>query len=356
MTTSSNHIIDSEGQFELAQASHAFLTEVPLVSLADAALLAKQGFGMVGNIQTLSGERDRNFLLRPAQAELGAVTLKFINAAELPQETDMQIQVLKHLEGRCTVPVPVHIRPLTSTADWLDWFTAAGQPLRVRCYSFLEGKPASELARHPTAWRALGEATAQLHQALIDFEHPAASREFLWDARRAPLLRSWLEVVESEQRRTLISAFWSTYEKRLHRFAKDLPLQVIHNDLSPSNLLTSADGQAIAGVLDFGDMLHAPRVVDLAISASYQMALTDTPSAALQPLLDGYQSLLPLHAVEHEMLLDFILARLTQRMVITAWRARCYPDNSAYILRSQATATALFDHLIDAWLQQHSRN
>ena len=129
MTTSSNHIIDSEGQFELAQASHAFLTEVPLVSLADAALVAKQGFGMVGNIQTLSGERDRNFLLRPAQAELGAVTLKFINAAELPQETDMQIQVLKHLEGRCTVPVPVHIRPLTSTADWLDWFTAAGQPL-----------------------------------------------------------------------------------------------------------------------------------------------------------------------------------------------------------------------------------
>ena len=354
----------------LAQASQAFLTAVPQISAEQAQALAWEAYGIQGDAQPLSGERDRNFLVRTADGS--AVTLKFISAAESLAETEMQIAVLKHLAGRCAVPVPLHhplrlptatqasasahTRPPTgheTSPDWLDWRSPAGEHLRVRCYSFLDGKAGSDLQRSGAAWQAWGLAIAQLHGALADFAHPATERPFLWDARRAPLLRPWLEVVDDAQLRAQIAAFWAVFEQRLAQLGPQLPTQTIHNDLSPSNLLASDDGLGIAGVLDFGDMLLAPRVADLAIAASYQMPLTDAPDAALAAMLAGYESLLPLTAAEHALLPDLILARLTQRMVITAWRARLYPDNRVYILRSQATATALFRRMIGDWLQAH---
>ena len=354
MTTSSHSTSDIDSDLALAQASHAFLTAVPQVTMADAEHMASQGFGLTGVVQALSGERDKNFLVHPASSNGSAATLKFINSAEQVQETSMQIEVLKHLQGRCPVPVPRHMTPTRPGIDWIDWATLAGESLRVRCYSFLQGRPGSDLQACTSSWLALGSAIAQLHTALIDFHHPAATREFLWDARRAPLLRPWLEVVDSPEQRHKINDFWTLFADRQQRWASQLPVQVIHNDLSPSNLLADAGGQTIAGVLDFGDMLHAPRVVDLAIAASYQMVLTEAPAQALQAMVQGYESLAPLQAIEHELLSDYVLARLTQRMVITGWRARCYPDNSAYILRSQASAAALFERLIDTWLQQHA--
>ncbi|WP_312409355.1 phosphotransferase [Comamonas sp.] len=343
----------------LAQASQAFLTAVPQVSAEQAAALAREAYGIQGKAQALSGERDRNFVIRSDNGS--AVTLKFISTAESLAETEMQIAVLKHLAGRCAVPVPLHY-PLRRNAtassiastDWLDWCSPTGELLRVRCYSFLDGKAGSDLQRHTSAWQACGRAIAQLHGALADFAHPATERPFLWDARRAPLLRPWLEVVEDAQLRTQIAAFWTAFEQRMAQQGPALPVQTIHNDLSPSNLLSSDDGLGIAGVLDFGDMLLAPRVADLAIAASYQMPLTDRPEAALAAMRTGYESLLPLTAAEQALLPDLILARLTQRMVITAWRARLYPDNRVYILRSQATATALFSHMIGDWLQRHA--
>lgn len=361
MTSSSTALLKSDEPDALAQASQGFLTAVPQVRAADAAALAREVYGISGDVQPLSGERDRNFLVRAKDGS--AVTLKFISAAESLAETEMQIAVLKHLAGRCAVPVPLH-HPMQLPAaaeasaktspDWLDWCSPAGERLRVRCYSFLDGKPGSDLQRNATAWQAWGLAIAQLHGALADFAHPATERPFLWDARRAPLLRPWLEVVGDAPLRAQIAAFWTVFEPRLARLGPQLPTQTIHNDLSPSNLLASDDGLGIAGVLDFGDMLLAPRVADLAIAASYQMPLTDAPDAALAAMLAGYESLLPLSAAERDLLPDLILARLTQRMVITAWRARLYPDNRVYILRSQATATALFSRMIGSWLQAHA--
>ncbi|KAG1319225.1 hypothetical protein G6F63_014842 [Rhizopus arrhizus] len=44
-----------------------------------------------------------------------------------------------------------------------------------------------------------------------------------------------------------------------------------------------------------------------------------------------------------------MLARLVQRMAIPSWRALRFPGNGAYILRSRAAATALFNELYDEW-------
>ena len=51
-----------------------------------------------------------------------------------------------------------------------------------------------------------------------------------------------------------------------------LRAQAIHNDLNLYNVLVDPrDHDVIAGILDFGDMVRAPLVNDLAVAASYQL-------------------------------------------------------------------------------------
>ncbi|MBO1014996.1 phosphotransferase [Achromobacter sp. SD115] len=324
-------------------------TSPPAVSLEDAAAVARSGYG-AADCQPLTGERDRNFRMR--RGDGSSLTLKFINAAETVAETEMQIAVLRHLAGRCAVPVPAHHAPQgVGAADWLSHQPPGpGEPaVRVRAYSFLEGEPGSALRAEPAAWTALGRAAGELDAALADFSHPAAGRRFLWNVCEAPSMRPLLEAVEDAKHRRLLAGFLDLYASHTAPALQGLPQQIIHNDLSASNLLTDASGQAVAGVLDFGDMVQAPRIAEIAIAASYQMTQTDAPMRVLDCMLDGYASVLALSPQERALTLDLVLARLAQRMVITAWRARQFPGNRDYILRSHAAATRLFDALIGPW-------
>ncbi|WP_447918280.1 phosphotransferase [Achromobacter aegrifaciens] len=336
---------------ESAALTEALLTtSPPAVTVEDAAAVAQAWYGAAAGCQLLAGERDRNFRVR--RADGSALTLKFINAAETIAETEMQIAVLRHLAGRCAVPVPTHHAPLgLDGADWLSHQPpGADEPaVRARAYSFLEGEPGSALRAEPAAWTALGRAAGELDAALTDFSHPAAGRRFLWNVCEAPSMRPLLEAVQDPHHRRSLDEFLDLYTSRTAPQLLGLPQQIIHNDLSASNLLTDAGGLTVAGVLDFGDMVQAPRIAEIAIAASYQMTQTDTPMRVLDCMLDGYASVLALSPQERALTLDLVLARLAQRMVITAWRARQFPGNRDYILRSHAAATRLFDALIGPW-------
>ena len=50
--------------------------------------------------------------------------------------------------------------------------------------------------------------------------------------------------------------------------------QIIHGDVHPYNVLVGAGGQ-VTGIIDFGDMVHGPLILDLANAAGDFL----TPSA-----------------------------------------------------------------------------
>ena len=317
----------------------------------------------------LSGERDMNF--RISRKDGASLTLKFINGAESPDETRMQIAVLKHLEARQTglgtLRAPHHqpadaaglsadpdIRPGSDDGaalqDWLDFRVPdlAGA-VRVRAYGFLPGRPGAAMAAGPQSWQAVGRAAGRLDAQLVDFEHPAAHRQFLWDACQVARVRPMLDAVESPDERARIAAYLDVFERDVVPALAALPSQIIHNDLSPSNILVNEAGTDLAGILDFGDMVHAPRIAEVAIAASYQMTAPGRPLDVLSAVVAGYESVLPLTPDERRHVLDLVLARLVQRMAIPSWRALRFPGNGAYILRSRAAATALFNELYDEW-------
>ncbi len=144
-----------------------------------------------------------------------------------------------------------------------------------------------------------GRTLGQVSDALSTFDHPAAHRDFVWDIARLDLVRELQERFAAEEVAEVF-ALWDALD------LTDLPRQVIHNDFHPGNVLS--DGSQITGVLDFGDVVHTARVVDVAVALCY-FGWEDE-------LIDGFSSVVPLSAEERGALPVLVAARYAQRILL----------------------------------------
>jgi hydroxylysine kinase len=90
-------------------------------------------------------------------------------------------------------------------------------------------------------------------------------------------------------------------------------------------LVDAADTDRIAAILDFGDMVRAPLINDLAVAAAYQLGKDDDPLADVLPFVAAYHAVLPLTCQEIDVLFNLMLARLVMVVAISGWRARAIP-------------------------------
>lgn len=300
--------------------------------------LLSRHWGLTGRLTALTSERDLNHRLAAAQ---GRFTVKLANPAEPLAMTDFQTRAFLHVAATDPgLPLPrlVPPRPEGAAAGglWLDLPEG-----RLRVFTWAEGVVLSSAPRTPAQARAAGAALARLTAALAGFDHPAADHVLLWDIRQVPRLAALLSGLPDPALRAEAGAFVADFEGRLAPVLARMPAQVCHADFNPHNLLVDpADPDRIAGILDFGDMVRTPRVCDLAVAASYQIADPDRPLDTLGPFLQGYAARLPLSRDEVALLYDLILARIFTTLLITGWRAARYPGNAAYILRNVPSARA----------------
>lgn len=115
--------------------------------------------------------------------------------------------------------------------------------------------------------------------------------------------------------------------------------QIIHNDFNPDNILVSdEDGLNVSGIIDFGDMIQAPLINDLATAAAYQPIDNTDPLKNLADLAACYHKKLPLASIELDILFDLVRARQVMIVAITEWRAARQSSNRDYILRNNPRA------------------
>lgn len=331
----------------LAGAHRQFETPPPDVTAAEAERLARDLYCLSGRVRLLSGERDRNFLVKTGDA--GNWVLKFINDAEPEVETAMQVAALAHMAGhRLDVAVPSGLETRWGD-DVFKLILDGGRSVRGRCYSFVEGDLAANCAASDPLRRSVGRTAARIAQSLSGFRHEGASRLSLWDLTRVGDLAGLTAGLAPSPVNALIGEFLGHFDARVRPWLGGLRRQVVHNDLSRSNMVMEADRpDRISGVLDFGDMIEAPLLCELAVAASYQLAGSD-PLAALREVARGFSEVTPLDDLECRLLLDFVLARLVGRILISEWRAARFPENGAYILRSNKEARGLLEALAPAW-------
>jgi len=307
----------------------------PGFNMDTAAELSRSLFAVDGTIRPLTSERDQNFLVEGAD---GDWVLKISNAHEDPAVTDFQTQAVNHaLQRDPQLPLPPFLESRSGRLVE-TWDTETGSHA-VRMLAFVPGQPLKELTRSgrmPTKdfSFALGELLARLASALEDFDHPAADHAILWDLTHFPALEPLIESIPDPAERRALQACFLGYQSE-RQLLQSLPRQVIYNDLNDSNVLLDKKLRGtIAGLIDFGDVVRAPRIFDVAVASSYRLNDEGGPTE----FLDGYTSLSPLTEVERYLLPLLVRCRLATTLLITQWRAEQFPENRDYILRNHPAA------------------
>ncbi len=296
-----------------------------------AAELANELFGMTGTAQSLPGERDQNFHLHTSSGS--DYVFKIHPLAEDPAVVDMQIGALQHL-AKTAPDLSVPRVMLTKTGDSTGIVDLGSGPQLARLLSYVPGLPMQTFCPlSATRLESLGSQMALLDRALTNYQHPAGNYVLLWDVQHAAAVRPMLPHIPDSDVRTLAAESLDRFETfALPRLA-GLRMQIIHNDCNTGNVLYDANQtERVAGFLDFGDMVRAPLICELAIAAAYHVVNDDDPLASTRSIVGGYHSVLPLLSNELDVLADLILARTVLSLAIGCWRANLKPEERESIL------------------------
>jgi hydroxylysine kinase len=242
----------------------------------------------------------------------------------------------------CPVPRLVRTRQGGEACE----IAAGGRTCPAILITVVPGAP-GDLARGSAALRRdVGRTAAALGLALAGYDHPAARRVLLWDLMQLDRFSGVVDAVSDPVRRRWLAATVERFAGEVRPRAAGLPAQVIHNDLNGGNVFVDRD--RVSGVIDFGDMVWAPRINEVAVAANYCMAAERDPVAAIGEVLDGYDTLRPLDEAEVDLLHDLVSARLALRILMYQWRAALFPENRDYILRNGEAARLLADRFAAA--------
>ncbi|RVQ66392.1 hypothetical protein EKN06_10200 [Croceicoccus ponticola] len=315
----------SSGDSELA-------ASVPELSLQEAAAIAERLFGIAGSAHLLTSERDRNFRL--AGTDGVNYLLKVSNPSEPDSVVDLQTACLEHVGARdAAIPVPRVLRTLSGETRGRAEL-ADGRSSTIRMLTYLEGLPVKGTAHTPAQRRDMGLALAELDLALDGFSHPAASHDLLWNVSRADRLSHLAEDIVGNDRRSLVGHFMDRFVGVVLPRLGNVRRQVIHNDFNLYNVLVDAgDTDRVTGIIDFGDLLHAALVGEVATATAYQMKEAAEPMAAAAEFIGAYHEVLPLLPEEQDIVADLVATRQLVTVLISEWRSRRYPENRDYIMR-----------------------
>jgi len=301
----------------------------PAFDPAEVERLLEDRYRLTGELRPLVSERDQNFRLTAANNQ--SYVVKIANPAEDRVVTDFQVQALRHLEeNRCPVAVPRIVPAHDGSA--VTYIGDKGVRHIVRVMTYVPGTPLEGDAPDTRLGRELGKTLATVDHALRDFAHPGDHQDLLWDMQRATDVRRLVRYVPEPELRSVAHRCLDDFENLAMPAFASLRRQVIHNDLNPGNVLVSDETPAtVAGVIDFGDMLRAPLVVDVAIAASYLRAGGDDALGPAISLAAGFDLVTALHDLEIALLYDLVRTRLVTTIAIMYWRKSVRPDDDAYL-------------------------
>ena len=314
-------------------------SSLPVLSEMECVDIASRWFGLIQpTARLLTAERDLNLLVTALDGR--QYVMKVSNAAEAPEATRFQTDALCHVETTAPdLPIPRVTRTLDGSTE-ARVRASDGQEHTVRLLSFLSGQPLYTASHSSTQRRNLAACLARLDLALESY-HPSFCQEDLsWNIVNLLRLEPLLVHME-EERRNVVTAVMERFSHSVSPALSSLRRQVIYNDLNFHNVLVDEhDSDRISGIIDFGDIVQAPLVNDVAIACSYQFGEATDPLVPVGEFIAAYHAKLPLTAAEIEVLPTLIAARLATTVLITGWRARQYPHNSTYILRNNPLSWA----------------
>ena len=320
----------------------------PCFSETNAAILASELYGLSGSVRELTSERDQNFLITTQTRE--NFVLKLAASAEQKATLEFQNVVMAHLGSRVRSGFIPQLIKTKSGDDIANAMDNNGSTHFVRLLTYHPGALLAEVTPHtPELLHSLGHLLGEIDKALDGFTHPAARRELKWDLQGALWIKEHTHHIADPERRAIAEHFIRQFEERVVPVASRLRTSVVHNDANDYNVLVREDEDGrttVAGIIDFGDMLHTYTASEVAVAAAYAMLDKPDPLASAAAIVAGYHEVFPLTVQELEVLYTLICMRLAVSVTNSALQQKLHPENE-YLLVSERPAWDLLGKLIE---------
>lgn len=303
----------------------------------EAITIGKEIFGLDGGVVRFPTEKDDTFRFDDQNGR--KYVLKIANPNEDWQELSLQVELLTHLKRVAPdLPVP-RVWSSLKGAILPKVTTTNGDERYVRLLSYMPGLPLASTTSTPQNREKIGELLAALRHACSTFSHPGDSRTLAWDVRHLSDLRHLLDYVDNTRHHAQIDVALERFKNIEPQLAR-CRTQVLHNDFNTSNIVVNpADERFVTGVIDFGDTVRTAIAVDVSTALMNQLPgeINDKTGdffGQARDVLRGYLRVADLTDDELMLIPHLAMARVVTRALLTTWRAKLFPQNSAYILRN----------------------
>jgi Ser/Thr protein kinase RdoA (MazF antagonist) len=219
-----------------------------------------------------------------------------------------------------SLPIP-RVVPTLAGEETTRVRSEAGEDLIVYALTYRPGRSLWEVTPTPRLMRPIGTDVARLGAALLSFDHPAPEQALVWDIRGAEAMRQYLPLIADDEGRRLAEAALDRFADHTLPLFAGLRHQVIHNDTNHGNVLVIPDASdPVSGLVDFGDLIHAPLVLDISTAVMELATPDDDPVAMTVAFLEGYTGVTALTAEEVGCIYDAAMTRLAVCIGVYAWR------------------------------------
>ena len=304
-----------------------FNVRPPAFTKNEIADIARKHYRITGDIDELFSDRDQNFIVTNSK---GSYILKIYNQMENKPTIDLQEDIVNHiLKAEPSMKLPKQIGPTITLQK-------NNQSFIIRLLEYLEGKFLSDIKLSSNDYVKMGMFLGRLSKGLNGYNHPAAHREFDWDARQVGLMKNKIKFVESLDDRKMINDFMDEFERSIPPVTSQMRMSVIHNDGNDNNILTN-EKSATIGIIDFGDIVNSYTAMESAVCLAYVAIREIEPLPKMISVLKGYQSIFPLSKAELGSMIYLVCMRVCTTLLMATWRKNLFPHNK-YLTISEKPA------------------
>jgi len=281
----------------------------PRVDEAWARRVARESFSLAALAHQLGSNQDANFLLRTPAGQPVAV-LKVSNPAFSSAEVSVQDAAADRIAAACPQLRVAQVLRADDGAVQRATVATPDGPAVARLIRFLAGGTLADKGYlAPQSVARLGEAAARVDLALADLtDGDGLDRVLQWDLQYADRTVAKLGSALPVARRARIESAAARAWDLVAPLVPDLPVQVVHLDLTDDNTVLGADG-LVDGVIDFSDLTRTWTVSELAIAISSILHHPGAEPADVLPAVRAYHCLRPLTAAEVDAIWPLVVLR-----------------------------------------------
>jgi len=287
-------------------------------------------------LKKLSSERDKNFLIKINSKQ--KYVLKISNPEESRELLNLQDYILDNLGKRNSlkqyIPKKIHSR-IKIYSDLMN------RKCCVRILSYIDGKMYAFVKHDQFLEMSLGTLLGNLSKELQNLIKPSAFRKFEWDPSNISWINKEISLFKGKNKKIILNNL-KEHNFFVKKNLKKLRFSLTHGDVNNYNLVVKKN--KILGLLDYGDMIYAPTVNDLAISLSYALMNKDNLYSTLRNIIVSYHKIFQISFDEIFSLMTLVKARLTITVVMAEKQRKKFPDNN-YLSISEKDAWKLLNKL-----------